>query len=105
MGIHKRIHLDKKNILTMTMMLMVISMILLLNQGLLDQREMSVSHGGMLNIGYNFSDVLKLKYTKFYTKDSSNVTRVTDGILGSNDEHLTIYNLDWEERELNSRSN
>ena len=63
---------------------------------------MSVFHGGMLNIGYNFLDVLKLKYTKLYTKDSRKVTRVTDGILGSNDEHLTIYNLDWEERELNS---
>ena len=70
--------------------------------GIISQREMSVFHGGMLNIGYNFLDVLKLKYTKLYTKDSRKVTRVTDGILGSNDEHLTIYNLDWEERELNS---
>lgn len=70
--------------------------------GTIDQREMSVSHGGMLNIGYNFLDVFKLKYTKLYTKDSVQSTRVTDGILGSNDEHLTIYNLDWQERELNS---
>ncbi|MBT8343949.1 MAG: hypothetical protein KJO45_04455, partial [Sulfurovum sp.] len=69
--------------------------------GVINQREMAISHGGMLNIYYNFLDVLKLKYTKLYTKDSSKKTRVTDGILGSNDEHLTIYNLDWEERELN----
>ena len=70
--------------------------------GTIEQREMVVSHGGMLNISYNFLDVLKLKYTKLYTKDTSDKTRVTDGILGSNDEHLTIYNLDWEERELNT---
>ncbi len=70
--------------------------------GTIDQREMVISHGGMLNIGYNFLNVLKLKYTKLYTKDSSKKTRITDGILGSNDEHLTIYNLDWEERELNA---
>ncbi len=70
--------------------------------GTIDQREMAISHGGMLNIGYNFLDVFKLKYTKLYTKDSSKKTRITDGILGSNDEHLTIYNLDWEERELNA---
>jgi hypothetical protein len=70
--------------------------------GTIDQRTMDIFHGGMLNIGYNFLDVLKLKYTKLYTKDASKKTRITDGILGSNDEHLTIYNLDWEERELNA---
>jgi len=70
--------------------------------GTVDQRVMDVSHGGMLNLGYNYLDVLKLKYTKLYTKNSTKTTRVTDGILGSNDEHLTIYNLNWEERELNS---
>ncbi len=70
--------------------------------GTIDQRVMDISHGGMLNIGYNYLDVLKLKYTKLYTKDSSKTTRVTDGILGSNDEHLTFYNLNWDERELNS---
>ncbi len=70
--------------------------------GTIEQRAMDISHGGMLNLGYNYLDVLKLKYTKLYTKNSSKITRVTDGILGSNDEHLTIYNLDWNERELNS---
>jgi TonB-dependent receptor len=70
--------------------------------GVIDQREMTVSHGGLLNIHYNFLDVLTLKYSKLYTKDSIKTTRVTDGILGSNDSHLTIYNLNWEERELNT---
>jgi len=70
--------------------------------GTIDQRIMDIAHGGMLNLGYNYLDVLKLKYTKLYTKNSTKTTRVTDGILGSNDEHLTYYNLNWEERELNS---
>ena len=35
--------------------------------GTIDQTAMDVSHGGMLNIGYNYMDVLRLKYTKLYT--------------------------------------
>ena len=66
--------------------------------GTIDQTEMSVDHGGMLNIGYNYMDVLRLKYTKLYTNSASKITRVTDGIIGSNYDHLTYYNLNWEER-------
>jgi len=46
-------------------------------------------------------DVLRLKYTKLYTKNSVKTTRITDGIIGSNYSHYTYYNLNWEERELN----
>jgi TonB-dependent receptor len=59
------------------------------------------SHGGILNIGYNYLDILKLKYTKLYTLNSEKSTRIVDGIMGSNYDHLTKYYLDWEERELN----
>ena len=62
---------------------------------------MDVSHGGMLNIGYNYSDVLRMKYTKLYTNNAVKTTRVTDGIIGSNYSHMTYYNLNWEQRELN----
>lgn len=63
--------------------------------------EKSVSeyaHGGMLNIGYNFSDVLKTKYTKLYTRTAQDSTRIVDGIIGSNYDHLLKYYLEWEER-------
>ncbi len=69
--------------------------------GTIDQTTMDVSHGGMLNIGYNYLDVLRLKYTKLYTNNAVKTTRVTDGIIGSNYDHLTYYNLNWEQRALN----
>jgi len=69
--------------------------------GTIDQTTMDVSHGGMLNIGYSYLDVLRLKYTKLYTNNAVKTTRVTDGIIGSNYSHLTYYNLNWEQRELN----
>jgi len=69
--------------------------------GTIDQTSMAVAHGGMLNIGYNYMDVLRLKYTKLYTKNSIKTTRITDGIIGSNYLHYTYYNLNWEEREMN----
>ena len=69
--------------------------------GTIDQTTMSIAHGGMLNIGYNYLDVLRLKYTKLYTKNSVKSTRITDGIMGSDDDHWTYYNLNWEEREVN----
>ena len=69
--------------------------------GTIDTVTVGVSHGGMLNIGYNYMDVLRLKYTKLYTNSAVKTTRVTDGIVGSNYDHLTYYNLNWEERELN----
>ncbi|HEY9190569.1 MAG TPA: carboxypeptidase regulatory-like domain-containing protein [Sulfurovum sp.] len=60
------------------------------------------SHGGMLNIGYNYMDVLKLKYTKLYTRDAEKSTRVVKGILGNDDLVGERYFLDWEERVLNA---
>ncbi|PHS37978.1 MAG: hypothetical protein COB07_09355 [Sulfurovum sp.] len=69
--------------------------------GTIDQRAMVIAHGGMLNIGYNYMDVFRVKYTKLYTKNSVKSTRITDGIIGSNYSHYTYYALNWEERELN----
>jgi hypothetical protein len=66
--------------------------------------EKSVSeyaHGGMLNIGYNFSDVFTAKYTKLYTRTAQDSTRIVDGIIGSNYDHLIKYFLEWEERVMN----
>lgn len=60
------------------------------------------SHGGMLNIGYNFLDVLRLKYTKLYTHIGEKNTRVTNGIFGSNEEHLIYHYLDWAEKTLSA---
>jgi len=69
--------------------------------GTIDNTGTKISHGGMLNIGYNYLDVLRLKYTKLYTKSAVKSTRVTQGIIGSNYSDLTYYNLNWEEREMN----
>ncbi len=69
--------------------------------GTIDQVAMGVAHGGMLNIGYNYMDVLRVKYTKLYTKNSIKTTRLVDGIIGSNYSHLTKSYLNWEEREMN----
>ena len=69
--------------------------------GTIDQTSMKIAHGGMLNIGYNYADILRLKYSKLYTKNSVKTTRITDGIIGSNYSHYTYYNLNWEEREMN----
>ena len=64
-----------------------------------NQRSVSeYSHGGMMNIGYNFSDVFKAKYTKLYTRTGLDSTRIVDGIMGSDDAHLIRYYLEWEER-------
>jgi len=69
--------------------------------GTIDSTSINIAHGGMLNVGYNYMDVLRLKYTKLYTKNSVKTTRVTQGIIGSNYADLTYYNLNWEEREMN----
>ena len=69
--------------------------------GTINQTAMAVAHGGMLNIGYSYADVLRMKYTKLYTNNAVKTTRLTDGIIGSNYSHLTYYNLNWEQRELN----
>ena len=57
--------------------------------------------GGSFNLGYSYLDLLKLKYTKLYTRNALQTTRVVDGIYGSNYDHLSDYFLDWEERILN----
>lgn len=69
--------------------------------GTVDRVNTAISHGGMLNVNYNYLDVFRLKYTKLYTKNSDKTTRVVDGIIGSDYNHLTMYYLDWEEREMN----
>lgn len=58
-------------------------------------------HAALMNIGYSFDDVLKLQYTKLYTHNADDVTRVVTGIMGSNDENMSRHHLDWEERTLN----
>ncbi|QFR50149.1 TonB-dependent receptor plug domain-containing protein [Sulfurimonas lithotrophica] len=61
------------------------------------------SHAGIFNIGYNFMDVFRIKYTKLYTHTGTKSTRITDGKLGSNqNDYYTKYYLDWEERTLNT---
>jgi hypothetical protein len=60
----------------------------------------SYSHGGMLNIGYSVDDTFKIKYTKLYTLNTKDSTRVVDGIMGSNYSHLLNTYLEWEEREM-----
>jgi len=57
-------------------------------------------HNAMFNIGYNYGDAFKLKYTKLYTHNAEKVTKIADGIMGSNDEDMTKYYLNWEERTL-----
>lgn len=59
------------------------------------------THGGMFNIGYQFSDVLELKYTKLYARTAQEGTRIVDGII-SGEEKVINYYLDWEERVLNT---
>ncbi|MCH9741405.1 MAG: TonB-dependent receptor [Epsilonproteobacteria bacterium] len=61
----------------------------------------SYYQGGSLNIGYNYLDLFSLKYTKLYTRNAKKSTRIVDGIMGSNYDHLIKYYLDWEERVLN----
>lgn len=58
------------------------------------------SHAAFLNIGYSFSESFDLKYTKLYTHTAEKLTRVSDGIAGSNDSSLRRYDLNWEERTL-----
>jgi len=61
----------------------------------------SYYQGGSFNLGYNYLDLLKLKYTKLYTRNAVKGTRIVDGVYGSNYDQQTNYYLDWEERILN----
>ena len=58
------------------------------------------NHNGLFNLGYNYADVFKLKYTKLYTHNAEDVTKVASGIMGSNDDDMTKYYLNWEERTM-----
>ncbi len=57
--------------------------------------------GGSFNLNYNYLDLFQLKYTKLYTRNALQSTRVVDGVYGSNYDQLTDYFLEWEERILN----
>ncbi len=57
-------------------------------------------HNAFLNLGYTYEQVLSLQYTFLFTRNAEDSTRIVDGILGSNDEDMTRYYLDWEERSL-----
>ena len=70
--------------------------------GLKRTTKSTYSHGGVFNLGYQYQDFLKVKYTKLYTLKSQKSTRFINGLLGSNDENLSIYYLDWEERSLSA---
>ncbi|MEA2091446.1 MAG: hypothetical protein U9O83_03650, partial [Campylobacterota bacterium] len=60
------------------------------------------SHAAMFNIGYNYLDLFKIKYTKLYTHTAEKSTRIISGIMGSNDEDMTKTYLEWEERTLDA---
>jgi len=69
--------------------------------GTIDKSMTEYVHNALFNIGYNYAEVFKLKYTKLFTHNGEDVTRIVDGIMGSNDEDMTKFYLDWEERTLN----
>lgn len=69
--------------------------------GINTKTRSSYYQGGSFNLGYNYLDLFKVKYTKLYTRNALKTTRIVDGIYGSNYDHLTNYFLDWEERVLN----
>jgi len=57
-------------------------------------------HDALLNLGYNYAGIFNVKYTKLYTHNTDDVTNIVDGVMGSNDEDMTKYYLNWEERTL-----
>ena len=70
--------------------------------GTIRKTSSEYAHTAIFNIGYNFMDVLKVKYTKLYTLNAEKNTRVISGVMGSNNEDMTKSYLDWEERTLNT---
>ncbi len=70
-------------------------------QGTIDKSITDYAHSLLFNLGYNYNHLFNLKYTKLFTHNAEKVTRVVDGIMGSNDEDMTKYFLDWEERTMN----
>jgi TonB-dependent receptor len=59
------------------------------------------THAVLFNVGYNFADVFRIKYTKLYTHTAEGVTNIADGIANSDDDWKIRYDLNWEERTLN----
>ena len=72
------------------------------SDGVQEKASSSYSHSAMLNVNYSYLDLLKLKYTKLFTHTAQQRTRVTEGVFGSNNEHLIFNYLDWEERTLST---
>ncbi len=68
--------------------------------GTIDLSDTEYVHNALFNLGYNYNKLFKMKYTKLFTHNAEKVTRVVDGVMGSNDEDMTKYYLDWEERTL-----
>jgi hypothetical protein len=60
----------------------------------------AINHSAMMNIGYNYLDVLKLQFTKLYTHNTLKSTRISDEITVTGQDDYTNYYLDWEERTL-----
>lgn len=65
-----------------------------------DRTYSNYKQNAMLNIGYNYDDVFKIKYTSLFVLDTLERTRVTDGVIGSNQDLQKLYSLDWEEKTL-----
>ena len=57
---------------------------------------------GIFNIHYNYADVFNIKYTKLYSQTSEKVLKIADGLSGSNDAWKIRYDLNWEERTLDT---
>jgi len=68
--------------------------------GSVDKTTQLYKQSGVFNVHYSFADLLNLKLVHLYSKISEKVTRVTDGIAGSNDDWRIVYDLNWEERTL-----
>jgi len=60
------------------------------------------SQGAMLNISYDFLNLLNIKYTKLYTHVGEKNTRETEGVFGSNFDYQYYTYLDWSERTLDT---
>jgi len=68
--------------------------------GVNDRTYSQYKQSFMLNLGYNYGDIFKIKYTTLYLLDTLERTRITDGVIGSNYDLQRFYSLDWEERVL-----
>ncbi len=60
------------------------------------------SHGFMMNVDYNYADILNLRYTKLFTHVGEKRTRETEGVFGSNYIYQYYSYLEWDEKTLNA---